>query len=115
MADTAQAARRGRARIGQWIDRFGDRDGDLFVEYSRRSPTGLVQQGWKDSQDSIFHADGSLAEAPIALCEVQAYVYGAKRQAGAIAEALGHTATQRPHIRVFDTVADAPPKDQNSA
>ncbi len=75
-----------------WIDRYGDRDGDGFVEYARQSATGLIQQGWKDSQDSIFHADGTLAEAPIALCEVQAYVYDARRRAAALAEALGLTA-----------------------
>ena len=72
-----------------WIDRYGDRDGDGFLEYARQSQTGLVQQGWKDSQDSVFHADGSLAEPPIALCEVQAYVYDARRRAAALAEALG--------------------------
>ena len=72
-----------------WIDRYGDRDGDGFVEYARQSPSGLVQQGWKDSQDSVFHADGSLAEPPIALCEVQAYVYDARRHAAAMADALG--------------------------
>lgn len=60
-----------------WIDQYGDRDGDGFVEYGRMSPEGLVNQGWKDSQDSIFHADGTLAQGPIALVEVQAYVYGA--------------------------------------
>jgi glycogen debranching enzyme len=54
-----------------WIDHYGDADGDGFVEYMRRSKEGLVQQGWKDSQDSIFHADGRLAEPPIALVEVQ--------------------------------------------
>src|SRR5678816_1735441 len=58
----------------QWIDRYGDRDGDGFVEYSRRTPRGLRQQGWKDSEDSVFHADGRIADGPIALCEVQAYV-----------------------------------------
>jgi glycogen debranching enzyme len=72
-----------------WIDECGDRDGDGFVEYARHSPTGLVHQGWKDSQDSVFHADGSLAEPPIALCEVQAYVYDARRRAAALADALG--------------------------
>ena len=72
-----------------WIDEYGDRDGDGFVEYARHSPTGLVHQGWKDSQDSVFHADGSLAEPPIALCEVQAYVYDARRRAAALADALG--------------------------
>src|SRR6184192_2386308 len=44
-----------------WIDRYGDPDGDGFVEYCRSSPTGLVQQGWKDSQDSVFHSDGTMA------------------------------------------------------
>jgi glycogen debranching enzyme len=72
-----------------WIDTYGDQDGDGFVEYARHSPTGLVQQGWKDSHDSVFHADGTLAEAPIALCEVQGYVYAAKRHAAALAELLG--------------------------
>ncbi len=73
-----------------WIDRFGDSDGDGFVEYARRSSTGLGNQGWKDSHDAIFHADGRLAEGPIALCEVQSYVYGAKRAAADLAALLGH-------------------------
>jgi glycogen debranching enzyme len=72
-----------------WIDRYGDRDGDGFVEYHRQTKEGLANQGWKDSFDSIFHHDGRLAEGPIALCEVQAYVYGAKRHAALLAEALG--------------------------
>jgi glycogen debranching enzyme len=72
-----------------WIDTYGDRDGDGFVEYARESPKGLVHQGWKDSQDAISHADGELAEAPIALCEVQGYVYAAKRHAAGLATALG--------------------------
>jgi glycogen debranching enzyme len=72
-----------------WIDDYGDRDGDGFVEYARRSRSGLVQQGWKDSPDSVFHADGTLAEPPIALCEVQAYVFEARRRAADIAERLG--------------------------
>jgi glycogen debranching enzyme len=73
-----------------WIDRDGDRDGDGFVEYHRQTKDGLVNQGWKDSFDAIFHQDGRLAEGPIALCEVQGYVYGAKRHAAVLAEALGH-------------------------
>ena len=76
----------------EWIDRYGDRDGDGFVEYARRSTTGLVQQGWKDSQDSVFHDDGRMADAPIALCEVQAYVYEARRMAAELAATLGDTA-----------------------
>jgi glycogen debranching enzyme len=72
-----------------WIDGHGDRDGDGFVEYQRMTERGLANQGWKDSFDSVFHADGSPAEGPIALCEVQAYVFGAKRGAAALARALG--------------------------
>ena len=77
-------------RALDWIDNYGDCDGDGFVEYSRHSANGLVQQGWKDSSDSIFHADGTLASAPIALVEVQAYVYDARLRAARMAEALGH-------------------------
>ncbi len=73
----------------EWMDAYGDRDADGFVEYARVSEKGLVQQGWKDSQDSVFHADGRLADPPIALCEVQAYVYAAKRNAAELARALG--------------------------
>jgi glycogen debranching enzyme len=74
----------------RWIDEYGDRDGDGFVEYLRETPKGLAHQGWKDSQDAVSHADGTLAEPPIALCEVQGYVYAAKRYAGDLAAALGH-------------------------
>jgi len=69
---------------------YGDKDGDGFIEYARRSQTGLVQQGWKDSSDSVFHQDGSLALDPIALCEVQGYVYQAKIRAAEMASVLGH-------------------------
>jgi len=72
-----------------WIDTYGDRDGDGFVEYQRMTERGLANQGWKDSFDSIFHADGTPAEGPIALCEVQAYVFAAKRGAARIARRLG--------------------------
>ena len=75
-----------------WIDTYGDIDGDGFVEYRRRSDGGLVNQGWKDSSDAVFHADGRLAEAPIALCEVQAYVYFARIMAAELAQAFGDTA-----------------------
>jgi glycogen debranching enzyme len=75
-------------RALEWIDRYGDCDGDGFVEYVRKTDRGLANQGWKDSHDSVFHADGRLAEAPIALCEVQGYVYAAKRAAAAMARAL---------------------------
>src|SRR5579872_2032629 len=73
----------------RWIDGDGDPDGDGFVEYSRHSATGLENHGWKDSRDAIFHEDGRLADGPIALCEVQGYVYAAKRHAATLARALG--------------------------
>jgi glycogen debranching enzyme len=73
-----------------WIDTYGDPDGDGFVEYHRKNAGGLINQGWKDSHDAIFHEDGQMAEGPIALCEVQGYVYAAKRHAAALASALGH-------------------------
>ncbi|MCA1726450.1 MAG: amylo-alpha-1,6-glucosidase, partial [Actinobacteria bacterium] len=73
----------------KWIDTYGDRDGDGFVEYETRSPLGLRNQGWKDSWDAVVHADGRLAEAPIALAEVQGYVYMAKTRMADLFEALG--------------------------
>jgi glycogen debranching enzyme len=72
-----------------WMDSDGDPDGDGFVEYEQKSATGLSNQGWKDSVDSVFHSDGSLATAPIALCEVQGYVYEAKARASWAARRLG--------------------------
>ena len=74
----------------QWIDNYGDIDKDGFVEYSTSTTRGLRNQGWKDSKDSIFHSDGKLAEGPIALCEVQGYVYDAKIKASNIARCLGY-------------------------
>jgi len=76
-------------RALEWIDQYGDRDGDGFVEYTQRSRDGLRNQGWKDSEDSVFHADGTLAEGPIALCEVQGYVYAAKHGAARLAGIVG--------------------------
>ena len=73
-----------------WIDGPADADGDGFVEYKRASEQGLANQGWKDSQDAIFHADGRLAEGQIALAEVQGYVYAAKCMAARCARRLGH-------------------------
>lgn len=64
-------------RALDWIEQYGDRDGDGFVEYLRPNDHGLLNQGWKDSWDGVNFADGTIAEAPIALCEVQAYVYSA--------------------------------------
>ena len=68
-----------------WIDEWGDRDGDGFVEYERRTPRGLVNQSWKDSGDSQRYSDGRIAEGPIAPCEVQGYVYDAKRRMAELA------------------------------
>ncbi|MGA2127003.1 MAG: amylo-alpha-1,6-glucosidase [Xanthobacteraceae bacterium] len=75
-----------------WIDGPGDVDRDGFVEYKRANEKGLVNQGWKDSFDAIFHADGRLADGPVALAEVQGYVYAAKRAAARCARRLGHDA-----------------------
>jgi glycogen debranching enzyme len=73
----------------RWIDEHGDLDGDGYVEYQRRSPGGLDNQGWKDSGDAIVHPDGTLASPPIALVEVQGYVYQAKRSVARLAVDLG--------------------------
>jgi glycogen debranching enzyme len=73
----------------KWIDEYGDLDGDGFVEYKHKAENGLTNQGWKDSYDSVMYKDGQLADPPIALCEVQAYVYGAKKWASLLAAALG--------------------------
>jgi glycogen debranching enzyme len=72
-----------------WLDRYGDMDGDGYVEYLSRSSDGLMNQGWKDSADAVMHADGTLARPPIALAEVQGYVYAAKRRLRPALEALG--------------------------
>ena len=72
-------------RALRWIDEYGDRDGDGFVEFERRSERGLVNQSWKDSGDSQRFHDGRLAQAPIAPCEVQGYVYDAKLRAAELA------------------------------
>jgi glycogen debranching enzyme len=73
----------------EWIDRYGDRDGDGYVEYVKRSPRGLDNQGWKDSWNGVVHADGTLAKPPIALVEVQGYVYQAKSRVARLARDLG--------------------------
>lgn len=88
----------------QWIEHYGDIDGDGFIEYQRASSEGLVQQGWKDSQDSIMHADGTLAAAPIALCEVQGYAYAAYRGAGRIAADLGQWEHSNSLLRRAETL-----------
>jgi len=76
-------------RALRWIERWGDADGDTYVEYLRETPRGLANQGWKDSFDAISHADGTLAQPPIALCEVQGYVYAAYGAIADVARKLG--------------------------
>ena len=78
-------------RALDWIDGPGDPDGDGFVEYARETESGLANQGWKDSNDAVFHRDGSLAQGPIAIVEVQGYVYAAKVAAARMASELGDT------------------------
>jgi glycogen debranching enzyme len=73
----------------EWIDRYGDVDGDGYVEYRRRSPKGLDNQGWKDSWNGIVHPDGTLVRGPIALVEVQGYVYQAKSRLARLAADVG--------------------------
>lgn len=76
-------------RALEWIEKWGDLDGDGFLEYAKRSPNGLLNQGWKDSNDSIMHDDGRLAQAPIRLCEVQAYAFRARMAMSQLARMLG--------------------------
>jgi glycogen debranching enzyme len=76
-----------------WMDQYGDSDQDGFIEYYDQFPKDVGNQGWKDSQESIFHADGSVAAGPIALCEVQGYAYSARLSVAEIAEALGRQNT----------------------
>jgi glycogen debranching enzyme len=72
-----------------WIEQYGDRDGDGYVKYKRETRRGLANQGWKDSEDAIFHHDGQLARPPIALAEVQGYVYAACMDVASVATRLG--------------------------
>lgn len=72
-----------------WLETYGDLDDDKFVEYLRRSPKGIGNQGWKDSFNAVIFPDGSLAESPIALVEVQGYVYDAKRRAAELCHLVG--------------------------
>jgi glycogen debranching enzyme len=82
----------------RWIEDFGDRDGDGYVEYQRATPTGLVNQGWKDSWDAIRFADGHLPEPPIALCEVQGYAYAAYVARAHFAEEAGDHETEARYL-----------------
>ncbi|MGQ0521007.1 MAG: amylo-alpha-1,6-glucosidase [Actinomycetota bacterium] len=80
-------------RALEWVEHYGDRDGDGYVEYKRATDRGLVNQGWKDSWDGVRFADGEVAKAPIALCEVQGYVYSAYLARAHFAHEYGDTAT----------------------
>ncbi|MGE0134008.1 MAG: glycogen debranching N-terminal domain-containing protein [Dehalococcoidia bacterium] len=82
-----------------WIDGSGDPDGDGFVEYHASTERGLVNQGWKDSYDSVFHADGAVAEGPIALCEVQGYAFAARRAMARLARIRGDRVLAREQDR----------------
>ena len=80
----------------EWIEKWGDFDQDGFIEYSKQSPTGLVNQGWKDSHDSVMYADGRLAEVPIHLCEVQGYAFRARQAMSELAMLMGdHALSER--------------------
>ncbi len=91
-------------RALEWIKKYGDADGDGYVEYMRETPTGLANQGWKDSFDSISHADGTLARPPIALCEVQGYVYAGYLRSR---RSRGADQSQRRRVRALRSRANA--------
>src|SRR5688572_22420059 len=74
----------------EWMELYGDVDGAGFLEYAQQSKSGIHNQGWKDSNDSVFHEDGQLAQPPIALCEVQGYAFAAYRAGARLAQNLGH-------------------------
>ena len=93
-----------RAALG-WMARSGDRDKDGFLDYGRRHASGLRNQGWKDSEDAVFHADGRLAEPPIALCEVQGYAFLAYREAALLAFELGDKALSQELEEEADRIA----------
>ena len=78
-------------RCLEWIDKYGDRDGDGFQEYATRSPVGYENQSWKDSGDAVVYPDGSLVKGPKALCELQGYVYDAWQRMAQVFDALGNS------------------------
>lgn len=86
-------------RALDWVEHYGDLDGDGYVEYRRATDRGLANQGWKDSWDGIRYADGRVAHAPIALAEVQAYVYGAFLARAHFAHEHGDEATRDRYAR----------------
>ncbi len=90
-----------------WIEEYGDIDRDGYVEYEKRSPQGIVNQGWKDSWDSMIHQDGSLLAPPIAPVEVQAYVYGAMRGLATVFHQIGDPETAKGLQRKADALKSA--------
>jgi glycogen debranching enzyme len=94
-------------RALSWIDTYGDLDGDGFVEYRRATDRGLVNQGWKDSVDGVNDAAGRLAAPPIALAEVQAYVYAAYLARSSIASAAGDDRTAATYQSKAETLKAA--------
>jgi glycogen debranching enzyme len=94
-------------RALEWVRKYGDRDGDGFVEYQRLTDRGLRNQGWKDSWDGINFADGTIAEPPIALCEVQGYTYAALRARAALARMFGDDPVAIEHDRRADDLKAA--------
>jgi glycogen debranching enzyme len=82
-------------RAVEWVETYGDSNGDGFVDYQRGAKTGLANQGWKDSEDSVFHADGRFPVGPIALVEVQGYAYAAYQAMAEMADALGEPGAGR--------------------
>lgn len=88
LEETLPAARRAL----EWIETGGDLDGDGLVEYQRRSPQGLSNQGWKDSWDAYLQRDGQVPRAPLALCEVQGYCFDARYRLARLLRAAGDTA-----------------------
>src|SRR5206468_5021835 len=76
-----------KAAIG-WLETYGDSNGDGLIDYARGAETGLANQGWKDSEDSVFHADGRFPVGPVALVEVQGYAFAAWRAMAMMARRL---------------------------
>jgi glycogen debranching enzyme len=97
--DTVRRLQPNARRALQWIDRYGDLDGDGYIEYATRSPQGLRTQCWKDSWNGIQFADGSLPDVPIAVCEGQGYAYDAKLRAAELAEEVWEDAELASRLR----------------
>ena len=89
-----------------WMEKYGDVDGDGFLEYVPHK-NGLINQGWKDSFDSVFHKDGTFPKGPIALCEVQGYAYAAKRETAELAAVMGNDAMAQKLSKEADSLKEA--------